>query len=140
MVTVAAISVPLAWASAAQSQDTREHLARASLMAQENRLPEALEELDAAIEAEPDLWEAHYQRGRTLGLMGQLDEAVSALLRAAALNPGAAHVHQLAAVAARGAGDNQTAWDQLILAYLAGGDVTAQIQRMASSGPPPDDF
>ncbi len=135
LVLIAAALVP-----AAQSEDTRERMARAAQLAQADRLPDALAELDAAIAAEPNWWEAHYQRGRTLGLMGQLSEAVSSLLRAAELNPGAPHVHQLAAVAAWGAGDSEVAWDQVILAYLSGGDVTSQIQRMAQAGPPPDDF
>lgn len=130
----------VATTAGAQSQETDERLARAAVLAQEGHLDDALEELDAVIAAEPDLWEPHYQRGRTLGLAGQLGEASISLLRAAELNPGAAAVHQLAAVAAWGAGDSEVAWDQVILAYLAGADVTSQIQRMAQAGPPPDDF
>ena len=72
--------------------------------------------------------------------LGNMVEALPSLLRAAELNPGMAHAHELAAIAAWEAGEHETAWDQVILAHLAGADETARVQAMAAVEPPPADL
>ncbi len=66
----------------------------------EKNLEEALESFDRAIEANQGYGVAHYQRGRTLALMGRMQEAVESLLLSTELQPEFAHGHQLASLAA----------------------------------------
>lgn len=91
----------------------------------EEKLEEALEAFDEAIEARENYGTAHYQRGRTLALMGRMEEATEALLRSTVLQPGFAHGHQLASLAAQQLGDYETAWDQAVRAILAGVEASA---------------
>ena len=95
----------------------------------------AIDELDLAIEADADYWEAWYQRGRALGLLQQYPESRDALLQAAELNPGHGHTHRLAALAASRAEDYETAWDQAIRASLAGEDMNQLFVAASLSAP-----
>ncbi len=112
----------------------------AAKLIEENRLREALETLDRAIDADHEYWEAHYQRGRALGLMSRWQESRDALRRATELNPGHGHSHRLASIAAINVEDWDTAWDQAIKAQLAGEDMTQTLVSMYEMSPPPDDF
>lgn len=109
-------------------------------LVQEDRLQEALDTLDRAIDADDEYWEAHYQRGRTLGLMSRWQESRDALLRAVELNPGHGHSHRLASIAATNIEDWDTAWDQAIKAQLTGEDMRQSLLSMYEKSPPPDDF
>jgi len=100
----------------------------------------AVDDLDLAIEADQEYWEAWYQKGRALGLLQQFPESRDALLQAAELNPGHGHTHRLAALAASRAEDYETAWDQAIRASLAGQDMNQMFVDMFHKSPPPDDF
>jgi len=100
----------------------------------------AIDDLDLAIEADQEYWEAWYQKGRALGLLQQFAESRDALLQAAELNPGHGHTHRLAAIAASRAEDYETAWDQAIRASLAGQDMNQMFVDMFYKSPPPDDF
>jgi tetratricopeptide (TPR) repeat protein len=109
-------------------------------MIEAGELVAAIDELDLAIEADEEYWEAWYQKGRALGLLEQFAESRDALLQAAELNPGHGHTHRLAAVAAARAEDYTTAWDQAIRASLAGQDMNQLFVDMFYKSPPPDDF
>ncbi len=112
----------------------------AAKLIQESRLQEALETLDRAIDADDEYWEAYYQRGRALGLMSRWQESRDALVRATELNPGHAHSHRLASMAAINIEDWDTAWDQAIKAQLAGEDMNQTLVSMWEMSPPPEDF
>ena len=112
----------------------------AARLIQESRLQEALETLDRAIDADDEYWEAHYQRGRVLGLMSRWQESRDALLRATELNPGHGHSHRLASIAAVNIEDWDTAWNQAIKAQLAGEDMTQSLLGLYEQSPPPADF
>jgi len=112
----------------------------AAKLIEENRLQEALETLDRAIDADDEYWESHYQRGRALGLMSRWQESRDALLRATGLNPGHGHSHRLASIAAINIEDWDAAWDQAIKAQLAGEDMAQTLLGIFEMSPPPDDF
>ncbi len=107
---------------------------------EEERLREAVQELDNAIQADAEHWEAFYQKGRALGLLERYLEARDALLIAAELNPGHAHTHYLAWLAAARIGDYENAWDQAIRASLAGMDMNDKFMDMFYESEPPVDF
>ncbi len=138
-ITISLAVEPLG-AEAAQSSRAVSRTERAVKYISDNRPTEALKELDLAIEDDPEYWEAHYQRGRLLGQMQRMDEALPSLLRATELNPAMAHAHELAAIAAWETDEYEVAWDQVIQAHLGGAQVEERIQRMAGVRPPPDDF
>lgn len=112
----------------------------AAKLIQEQRLPEALEILDRAIGSDPDYWEAHYQRGRALALLGRMEEARDALLRAVELNPGFEHGHYLAWLAAMRLQEYDTAWEQAISAELAGTDMSDRFAEMLAYTEAPEDI
>lgn len=144
LVTIAMLSWSgLAGARQISSGDTTE-AARLTESAVEKidagELVAALDDLELAIEADQEYWEAWYQKGRALGLLQQFPESRDALLQAAELNPGHGHTHRLAALAASQAEDYETAWDQAIRASLAGQDMNQMFVDMFYKSPPPDDF
>ena len=122
------------------TRDAMRLTARAVELIAEERLPQALEELESAIAADPEYWEAHYQKGRVLGLLNRDLEARDALLTAAELNPGHAHTHYLAWLTAYAIMDYETAWDQAIRASLAGTDMNDKFLQMYAESEPPADF
>jgi len=109
-------------------------------MIQEDQLAEAVQQLDRVIDGDPDYWEAHYQRGRALALMGRMREARDALVRAVGLNPGFAHGHYLAWLAALELEDYGTAWEQAIAAELAGLDMSEQFPRLVAVSDTPENI
>lgn len=137
LLMLAALALPAPPGGAAQT-DAR--VDRAVKLIAEGSYGEAIQLLDAVLAESDDDWEAHYQKGRALGLRGDMQAALPSLLRALELRPGMAHAHELAAVAAWETGQRSLAWDQVALAYLGGGDVEGLIQRMAAIAPPPADF
>ena len=139
LVTHAVAGAPPATAQG-QAADAFRRTKLAAKLIQEKRYGEALQELDRAIEQAPSYWEAHYQRGRALGLQGKMQEALSSLLRATELRPGMAHAHELAALAAWESGDHELAWSQIVNAFLAGGSVENIVRRWASQETPPADL
>jgi len=126
--------------AAAQNGDAIEATNVAAKMIQEDRLAEAVEQLDRVIEKSPGYWEAHYQRGRALALMDRMEEARDALVQATALNPGFAHGHYLAWLAAFNLEDYRTAWEQAVSAELAGLDMSEQFPKLAAVSETPDDI
>lgn len=133
-------TIPTSGSPSPQNAATVRATEDAARLIQENRLQEALDTLDRAIDADADYWEAHYQRGRALGLMSRWQESRDALLRATELNPGHGHSHLLASMAAINIEDWDTAWDQAIKAQLAGEDMTQSLLSLYQMSPPPDDF
>ena len=99
---------------------------------------EAIESFDQAIEANERYGMAHYQRGRALALMGRMEEAKEALLLSTTLQPGFAHGHQLASLAAQQLADYPTAWDQAVRAVLAGVE-PGQFGGLQQASPAPPD-
>ena len=143
---IAAVALLLAMpsvAAGAAQQGARE-AARATeqaiKLAEANRLADALQQLDRAIAADGEHWEAHYQRGRLLGLLDRWQESRDALVVAAQLNPGHGHTHRLASMAAAQVSDWETAWDQAIKAQISGEDMRQVLLDMYHQSPPPDDF
>lgn len=128
--------------AAAQSDAERaiELTARAVELIEENRMAEALNLLEQAVEANPDNWEAFYQQGRIFGIREDYLMARQMLLRASELNPGHAHTHRLAWEAAYRIGDFENAWDQAIRASLAGIDMNQRFLEMYGRSDPPEDF
>ena len=104
----------------------------------DQKLEEALEAFDRAIEADENYGMVHYQRGRALALMGRMEEAKESLLRSTVLQPGFAHGHQLSSLAAQQLGDYETAWDQAVRAVLAGTDPSQFGSLQQASPAPPD--
>lgn len=137
LLLLAAVAIPAPCVGAAQD-DVR--VDRAAKLIQQGSYDEAIRLLDAVLADSDEDWEAHYQKGRALGLRGDMQAALPSLLRALELRPGMAHAHELAAVAAWETGQRPLAWDQVILAYMGGGDVEGLIQRMAAIATPPADF
>lgn len=86
----------------------------------EQKLEEAVDVLDRAIEADAKYGLAYYQRGRALANLGRMEEAEESLLQATRLRPGFAHAHLLASLAAENLEDYETAWDQAARAIIAG--------------------
>jgi len=131
------LSVPV---QATQEQDLIDSTRRAAKMIQEGTLQGALRSLDRVLQEDPEYWEAHYQRGRALALLGRMDEALEALLRSVDLNPGFAHGHYLAWLAAFRLEDYDTAWQEAIHAELAGTDMSDNFQQLLQVSPAPDDI
>jgi tetratricopeptide (TPR) repeat protein len=129
VVFLAAVSL----AGTTYSPQSAEELTRnAARLIGEQEFEQALQVLDRAEEENANYWEIYYQRGRALAMSGSMQEGLESFLRGCDLNPGFAHGHQLAAVAASQVGDFETAWDQAIRAYLAGaemGSIFAQLRE-----------
>jgi len=130
-------------AIAAPQENTEEAIeltARAAGLIKENRLGEALELLEQAVEADDTYWEAYYQQGRVFGMRDDFLLARHVLLKASQLNPGHAHTHRLAWEASYRIGDYDNAWDQAIRASLAGTDMNQWFLEMYGKSEPPEDF
>ncbi len=136
----AALLLIAADAALAQSSNAVVGTDQAAKLIQEDRLAEALEQLDRIIDRSAEYWEAHYQRGRALALMGRMQEARDALVWAVTLNPGFAHGHYLAWLAALELEDYGTAWEQAISAELAGLDMSEQFPRLTAVAQVPEDI
>jgi len=126
--------------AAAQRGEAQGLTDRAANRMQEERLPAALELLDRALQEDSRHWEAHYQWGRALALMGAFEPALDALLQAVDLNPGHGHTHRLAALAALRLEDWQIAWSQAINAALAGEDMNQVFFQLYEASEVPPDF
>jgi tetratricopeptide (TPR) repeat protein len=100
---------------------------------------EALTELDFAIRADRYLWESYFHRGGVLALLGDLQGAQKAFLRAAALNPGHGKAHELASMASFELEDYEEAWEQAIRGHQAGADVAMVLAQLPQQSPPPLD-
>jgi len=135
LATIASVASPL------QETERAEQLTdRAVELIKENRLGEALEMLDQAIEADDTYWQAYYQEGRIYGMREDFLMARERLLKASQLNPGHAHTHRLAWEASYRLGDYETAWDQAIRASLAGINMNQWFMEMYGKSDPPEDF
>jgi tetratricopeptide (TPR) repeat protein len=128
-------------ASTALSPQSTEELTRnAARLIGEQEFEQALQVLERAAEEDPDYWEIYYQRGRALAMSGNMQEGLDAFLRGCELNPGFAHGHQLASVAAVQVGNFETAWDQAIRAYLAGADMSSIFAQLNERSEVPVDI
>lgn len=133
---VIGVAIGLAW----QDADAVMRTKRAAKMIQEKSLNAALEELDRALDDDDGYWETYYQRGRALGLLGRMEESRDALLQALELNPGFAHGHYLAWLAAMRIGDYETAWEQAIQAELSGTDMSEDFKHLVEVSAVPEDI
>ncbi|MDX1707132.1 MAG: tetratricopeptide repeat protein [Desulfobacterales bacterium] len=70
-----------------EARQARKHLRKGYDYYKANRLKEALEKLNLAIESNPDIYEAYFWRARTYIRMGQYEEALSDLNRVVDINP-----------------------------------------------------
>jgi tetratricopeptide (TPR) repeat protein len=106
---------------------------RATVLYGQNRLTEARADLERAIAAKPDMYEAHYNLGilyaATCDPTWQLDRAVTEAQTAARLKPDSAAAHQLLGSLYRQAGRNQEAVAELETSAQANPQ-DAQIQAL----------
>ena len=124
-----------------QQEKALEHNENGKRLLSEQKLEEAVEEFDKAIEEDETFWEPYYQRGRALANLGRMEEAKQSFLGGAQMNPAHAHNHLLAGIAALNVNDFDTSWDQLIRAHLAGNaDAQGFIDRLRQAAAPPPDF
>ncbi len=119
---------------------SRFHIEVAIDLMAEEQPSEALVELDFAIRADRYLWESYFHRGGTLTLLGDLQGAQKAFLKAAALNPGNGKAHQLACMASIEVEDHEAAWEQAIRAHQAGIDMTFELEQLRQRTAPPSDL
>ncbi len=138
--SLAATHPPPPGATSSLAQSAEELTRNAARLIGEQEFEQALQVLDRALEENSEYWEAYYQRGRALAMSGNMQEGLQAFLRGCELNPGFAHGHQLAALAARELGDFDTAWEQAIRAYLAGADMSTGFAQLAESSEVPTDI
>ena len=127
-------------AANATPQSAEELTRNAARLISEQEFEQALQVLSRAEEEDPDYWEIYYQRGRALAMSGSMREGLEAFLQGCELNPGFAHGHQLAAVAASQVGDFETAWEQAIRAYLAGADMSSIFAQLGERSETPADI
>jgi tetratricopeptide (TPR) repeat protein len=126
--------------SHAAPQSAEELTRNAARLIGEQEFEQALQVLELAEEDDADYWEIYYQRGRALAMSGSMQEGLESFLRGCDLNPGFAHGHQLASVAASQVGDFETAWEQAIRAYLAGADMSSLFAQLAERSETPADI
>jgi tetratricopeptide (TPR) repeat protein len=121
-------------------QSAEELTRNAARLIGEQEFEQALQVLDRAEEEDSEYWEIYYQRGRALAMSGSMQEGLEAFLLGCELNPGFAHGHQLAAVAASQVGDFDTAWDHAIRAYLAGAEMSGIFGQLGERSEVPADI
>ena len=138
VVSLVALAIAAPPPSRAQAPDR--DLQRALERLQEQDTGGALEILDALLEAHPGQWQVHFLRGMALGQRGDDREARDAFLVAADLNPGYAEAHVRAAIASFRLEDYETAWEQSILAHVAGDDMSAEFAELRRVSREPRDF
>jgi tetratricopeptide (TPR) repeat protein len=109
-------------------------------LVESGRFRQALEELDRAIEEDPQYPMAHFVRGYALDGLDRTADARDAFLAAAELSPGWAEAHQMAAVLSARTGLFETAWTQAIRAHQAGAEVARLLEQLARAAPGPDDL
>lgn len=137
---VAVVVLGLATPSVAASQASDRELQLALEKLQQQDPEGALEVLEELLEAHPGQWQAHFLRGMALGQQGDDGDAREAFLTAADLNPGYAEAHVRAAIASFRLGDHDVAWEQSILAHVAGDDMMAEFAELRKVSREPDDF
>ncbi len=81
-------------AKAAGMKTVKLHLLLADVLGREDRLPEALREIDAATAMKPDVADTHYRRGVLLDRMERHDEAIESFEEAIRLSPSEVRYHQ----------------------------------------------
>jgi tetratricopeptide (TPR) repeat protein len=135
---LAALTPPAA--SPLSPQSAEELTRNAARLIGEQEFEQALQVLERALEENSAYWEAYYQRGRALAMSGNMQEGLDSFLQGCDLNPGFAHGHQLASLAAREIGDFDTAWEHAIRAYLAGADMGSAFAQLAEKSEAPADI
>lgn len=118
----------------------RYHIERGTRLASIDQPAEALLEFDLAVRADPYYWEAHYRRGGTLAMLGDMRAAQRAFLEAAELNPGRGEVQKMTSLSSRGIGDYSSAWNHAIRAHQAGVGMTAEMHALSLEAEPPSDL
>ena len=137
---VVLLAVAIAIPANAVAQRAVELTEDAGKLVEAGRFQQALEELDRAIQANPQYAMAHFVRAYALNGLGRTADARDAFLKAAELNPGWVQAHQMAAVLSARTGLFQTAWVQAIRAHQAGADVTRLMEQLVQVDPGPDDL
>lgn len=107
---------------------------------QVNNTDDAIIAFTRALDADPFNWEAHYYRGRALGVQGRIVDARDEFLAAADLGPGYGPVHEFVAIASADLGDTDTAWEHAIRAQHAGYDMSQRFAALRELSPAPDDL
>lgn len=100
----------------------------------------ALEELDKVLGIEADNAQAYYYRGIAFGQTQQIDEALTAFLRAGELAPGYTDAHVYACRLAWGVQNWDVAWEQAILASQSGFDMSQAFAELRQMADEPEDF
>lgn len=121
-------------------QEVRETVEEGVDLLQQEKPQEALEKFDEAIDEAPGVWQAHYFKGRALGLMGKNEEAREAFLRTIELNPTRADAYQFAAMSSFQAGDFETAWEMAIIAHQMGIDMSEGFKYLRQASDEPSGF
>jgi tetratricopeptide (TPR) repeat protein len=143
---VTILAAPLATATAAgppTSQDAREQqqqLERAQENIDQGEPEKALEMIEDLLEANGNLWVAHYLKGMAHGQIGDENDALASFLAADERQPRVPDVYCMAGIAAFGVGDYETCWEQTILAHQAGRDMSKEILQLSEVADPPDDL
>lgn len=107
---------------------------------EDERAEEALDRFDETIAIVPDVWQAHYHRGRALGMLGKPAEARDAFVTTTELDPTFAPAYQLAAISAFEVGDFDTAWEMAIIAHQMGIDMSQGFEFLKQASREPDGF
>lgn len=101
---------------------------------------QAVRQLERAVELDPAYAEAYFVLGYAHGRLADHAAAAAAFLTAAELRPAWGEAHRMAARSSANAGQMEVAWEQAIRAQQAGIDMTAEIEILAATSPPPTDF
>lgn len=106
----------------------------------QNRLDEAISELEAAISLAPDLAEAHCDLGVVLGRRGDNERAILECREAIRLEPGFAQAHMNLALGLSFARDYAGAWREVHLAQKYGGTPAPRfLEYLATKMPEPSE-
>ena len=119
-------------------QQALEHLRLGTTLNAQNRLDEAIAELEEAIRLEPDLAEAHSDLGVALGRNGDNEGAIRECREAIRLAPKLAEAHLNLALGLYMAGDYAGSWKEVHLAQRYGATANPKLlEYLASKMPEP---
>ncbi len=131
---------PVYYRPTVDTATARHDVEEAAKLFSEGELQSAMLVLDRAIRADPGYAPAYFRRALVLAELDRLEDAQTNALRAAALSPGVAELHELAMLLLIDASDSATAWEQAIQAAQAGADLRRHFDRLDATGPAPADF
>ena len=106
----------------------------------EGNIEDGLRDLEKAIEAEPQLAQAHFYAGQANAQLQRWQAAYDYFVAAADLFPGFGEAHMQACRVAYTLERLDDAWEHAILAAQAGVDMQDAFQGLAAGGAPPEDL